>query len=389
MQWCIRCFSVYKLLSMIDVKELKNKSKLRDFVQFQFELLGDNPHWVPPIISDELENLDPDKNPVFEQVEARFFMAYRAGKPVGRVAAIINWMEVNEQQKPKVRFGWFDVIDDQEVTKALLAKVEEMGREHDLEYMEGPVGFSIMDKAGLLVEGFDKLNTMITWYSLPYYQSHFEALGFEKAKEWVEYKIKIPADGPSDKVLRFSGLIMEKYDLQVVNFSSKQEILDHADEMFDLINKTYSDLSTFTPISSEQIAYYKEKYFRYLHPDFINCVADADGNLVAFAITMPSFSKALQRANGKLFPFGWFHLLKARYFHQKAAFYLIGIKPEYQNKGLTSIIFKEMNELFNRRGITEVETNPELEDNKAIRALWTSYENDLHKRRRTYRRSLN
>jgi len=374
---------------MVDVEEVKSQSQLRDFVEFQFSLLGDNPHWVPPIISDELENLNPDKNPVFEHVDVRFFMAYREGKAVGRIATIINWTEVNDQQKPKVRFGWFDVVDDKEVTQALIAKVEEMGREHDLQFIEGPVGFSIMDKAGLLVEGFDKPNTMITWYSLPHYQSHLEALGFEKEKEWVEFKINIPQDGPSEKVQRFSDLIMQKYDLQVVNFSSKQHLLDRADEMFELINKTYSDLSTFTPIGSDQIAYYKKKYFRYLHPDFISCVADYEGNLVAFAITMPSFSKALQRANGKLLPLGWLHLLKARYFHQKAAFYLIGIKPEYQNKGLTSIIFKEMNEAFNRRGITEVETNPELEDNKAIRALWTSYDHELHKRRRTYRRSLN
>lgn len=164
--------------------------------------------------------------------------------------------------------------------------------------------------------------------------------------------------------------------------------MDHADEMFDLINRTYNDLSTYVPIQPEQIAYYKEKYFRFLHPDFINCVADQEGNLVAFAITMPSFAKALQRANGKIFPFGWIHLLKARYFHQKAAFYLIGIKPEYRNKGLTSIIFREMNKVFNRRGITEVETNPELEDNESIQALWKNYEHRLHKRRRTYRRDL-
>lgn len=373
---------------MIELQQKTTSEELRAFVEFPFTLFDDNPCWVPPIISEELETLDADENPVFQSSDAHFFVAYREGKPVGRIAAIINWLEVEEQQKPKIRFGWFDVVDDVEVTQALIEKVQEIGRQHQLEYMEGPVGFSNMDKAGMLVKGFEEVGTMITWYALPYYSEHLEELGFEKEKEWVEYKIQIPEEGPNEKVKRFASLILEKYDLEVVHFSNKKEILGHVDKIFELINDTYRDLSTFVPIQPEQIAYYKQKYFKYIHPDFINCLADQDGEVVAFAITMPSFAKALQRAKGRLFPFGWFHLLRARYFHQKAAFYLIGIKPEYQNKGLTSIIFKEMNEMFNRRGISEVETNPELEDNKAIQALWNSYENELHKRRRTYRRAI-
>ncbi|MFH5831664.1 GNAT family N-acetyltransferase [Halalkalibaculum sp. DA384] len=373
---------------MIEIKEMKTTSGLKAFVEFPFSLFEDNPYWVPPIIKEELETFDQSKNPVFKNADAHFFLAFKDGRPAGRIVAIINWLEVNEQHKPKVRFGWFDAIDDIEVTRALVQEVEKVGRRHQLQFMEGPVGFSNMDKAGMLVEGFEHPNTMITWYGLPYYKQHFEQLGFEREKEWVEFKIKIPGEGPTDKVKRFSSLILEKYNLKVVRFSSKKEILKHVDKIFELVNDTYRNLSTFVPVQPEQVAYYKQKYFRYLHPDFINCVADSDGEIVAFAITMPSFAKALQRAGGRLFPFGWFHLLRARFFHQKAAFYLIGIKPEYQNKGLTSIIFKEMNEMFNRRGITEVETNPELEDNKAIQALWNSYENELHKRRRTYRREL-
>jgi len=373
---------------MLDIKELTTTSEMKSFVRFPFSLFEDNPYWVPPIISEELEVLDPNRNPAFRQAGARFFMAYRDGQPVGRIAAIINWTEVNEQRKPKVRFGWFDVIDDLEVTKALLAKVKELGKEHDLEFMEGPVGFSNMDKAGMLVEGFDELSTMVTWYSLPYYSTHMEELGFEKANEWVEYQITIPKEGPSEKVKKFASLIQERHDLHPIHFTNKNEILDYVDQMFGLINKTYSDLSTYVPIRPEQVEYYKEKYFRYLHPDFIHCVADDEEELVAFAITMPSFAEALQRAGGKLLPTGWFHLLKSRYFNNKAAFYLIGIKPEYQNKGVTAIIFKEMNEMFNDRGISKVETNPELEDNKAVQALWKNYENRLHKRRRTYRRDL-
>lgn len=372
---------------MITIRELTSHDQLYDFVHFPFLLYGDNPYWAAPIISYELQNLDPQKNPVFSHVEVKYFMAYKGEQPVGRIAGIINHPEVHELDTPKIRFGYFDFIDDPDVSKALLKQVRQMGRENELEFMEGPLGLSNMDKAGMLVDGFDEPNTMITWYGLPHYAPHLEQFGFEKEKEWVEYEIQIPDDTPK-KIDRFSTLIKERYNLRVVRFSNSKEILQYADEMFDLINQTYSDLSTFIPIKSDQISYYKDRYLKFLHPDFINCVADENGNLIAFAITMPSFSEALRKAKGKLLPFGWYHLAKARYFPKKAAFYLIGIKPEYQNKGVTSIIFKEMNDVFNQNGITTVESNPELEENEAIRSLWKKYDNRLHKRRRTYRDSL-
>lgn len=378
-----------KTLLMIEVRELTTPSELRAFVTFPFSLFKGNSCWVPPIINDELEVFDREKNPVFENAEIRFFMAWSDGIAVGRVAAIFNWIEIRQQKKAKIRFGWFDAIDDVRVTEALLGKVVQLGREKNLEYMEGPVGFSNMDKAGLLTEGFDQPGTMITWYSKPYYADHFKKLGFEKASEWVEFKIEIPKEGPSEKVVRFSDLILKKYNLQLIKFSSKKEVIDRADEMFELINQTYNNLSTFVPIQPRQVAYYKQKYLRFLHPDFVTCVGDENGKMVAFAITMPSFTGALQKANGSLFPFGWFHLLKALKYNQKADFYLIGVKPELQNKGITAIIFKEMNEMFNRKGITTVETNPELEENRSIQALWNSYDSQLHKRRQTYRKSLN
>jgi len=374
---------------MIIIREMKTPSQLEEFVKFQFSLFRNNPFWVPPLIHEEMEVFDSQKNPVFKNAEAHYFLAYKDGKPVGRIAAIINWVEVNEQRKSKIRFGWFDAIDDIDVTKALVKEVEKIGRSHRLTFMEGPVGFSNMDKAGMLIEGFKELNTMITWYSFPYYQKHFEQLGFVKEKEWVEYKIHIPQEGPNERVKRFADIIMDRYGLKIIRFSKKNEIVKYAEKIFELINYTYRNLSTYVPIQPEQVEYYKKKYFRYIQPEFISCIADKSGDIVAFAITMPSFNEALQRANGKLFPFGWTYLVRSRYYHTKADFYLIGIKPEYQNKGLTSIIFKELNEMFNRRGITEVETNPELEENKAIQALWNRYDNVLHKRRRTYRKDIN
>ncbi len=375
---------------MIEIKEMKTPSELKTFVKFPFLLYKNEPHWVPPIINDELESMDSKKNPVFNNANAQFFLAYKNNKPVGRIAAIINQIEIKEQGRDKMRFGWFDAIDDIKVTEALLNRVSEIGKAHQLSFIEGPVGYSNMEKAGLLVEGYQYLNTMITWYNFPYYKDHFEQLGFEKAAEWVEFKIKIdPPEKQNPKVKKFADIIAKRYDLAPLQFKSSKEIRPYVDEMFGLLNKTYDKLSTFVPIQQYQIDYYKEKYIKYIHPDFIKCVQDKEGKLVAFAITMPSFSKALKKANGKLFPFGFYHLLKAKNKNSTAAFYLIGIDPEYQNKGVTAVIFQLMQDLFNDKGITDVETNPELEENKAIQQLWKNYEHELHKRRRTYKKDIN
>ncbi|MBQ4804699.1 GNAT family N-acetyltransferase [Aquimarina sp. MMG015] len=372
---------------MITIKEITSKADLTTFVKFPFELYKDSPYYVPSIIKEELDVMNPAKNPVFKNAVAKYFLAYKNNKIVGRIAAIINWIEVKEQQKPKIRFGWFDVIDDLEVTKALLEKVVDFGKQNYLEYMEGPVGFSNMDKAGILIKGFEELNTMITWYNYPYYQKHMEQLGFEDAATWVEYKIKVPNE-TKDKVIKFAKIIKERYQLQLLKFKKSKELLKYADDMFDLLNKTYSSLQTFVPIQQYQIEMYKKKYLPYLNPEYITCIADKNGKLIAFSIVMPSFSKALKKMNGKIYPLKFLHILKAQRRNDTAAFYLIGVDPEYQNKGVTALIFKEMNETFIRNGIEMVETNPELEENKAIQALWNDYEHEQHKMRRTYRKNL-
>jgi GNAT superfamily N-acetyltransferase len=372
---------------MIKITQVTTTSELKQFVAFPFTLYKNCKYWVPPLIKDEIETLDRDKNPVFENAEAEYYLAYQDGKIVGRIAVIINHLEVNEQGKKKVRFGWFDVVDNIEVTKALLEKVYEKGREHNLEYAEGPVGFSNMEKAGVLVEGYEEMNTMITWYHYPYYKEHFKQLDFETQATWVEYKLSIP---PSikEKVAKFSRIIRERYGFSVIRFKNKKEILPYVDEMFGLLNKTYNTLQTFVPIQQYQIDYYKEKYFSFIHPDYITCIKDESGKLIAFSIVMPSFTKALKKANGSLFPFGWYHLWQAQRKNDRAAFYLIGIDPEYQGKGVTAIVFEEMQHLFNSKGIDKVETNPELEENTAVQLLWKDYEPQMHKRRSTFRKHL-
>jgi len=372
---------------MIEIKELTTKKELKQFLKFPFKLYKNNPYWTPGIIANELDNLDAQINPVFKNAEARYFIATKQGQWVGRIAVIVNWLEIKEQKKPKIRFGWFDVIDDIDVTKALLSKVEEIGKQHKLEYMEGPVGFSNMDKAGLLVEGFDHQNTMVTLYNFPYYKDHFEQLEFQVSDEWVEYTFNFDkVDG--NKLNRLSNMIEERYDLTVKNFTDKKQIFPYVKEMFDLINETYEKLSVFVRITPEQIEYLKHKYFSFINPRFIKCVFDKDDKMIAVAITMPSFSKALKKANGSLFPFGFLHMLRANKKNDKAEFYLIGIKPSYQNKGVTSIIFNEMRKTFEEFGVTHVETNPELVDNQNVQLLWKKYDSKQHKRRKSYRKNL-
>ncbi|TVZ55727.1 acetyltransferase (GNAT) family protein [Lutibacter sp. Hel_I_33_5] len=372
---------------MITLKEITTKKEMKQFVTFPFSLYKDNKYWVPPIIKDEVNNFDATKNPVFKNASAQFFLAYQNNKIAGRIVAIINWYEVEKQQIKKMRFGWFDVIDDIEVTKVLLEKVKEIGKQNNLEYIEGPIGFNNLDKTGVLIDGFDHLGTMITWYNHPYYKDHLEQLGFVKEKEYLENKFKFKnVDGVYFD--RISTLIKKRFQLKALDFTKTKDILPYIDEMFEVFSKAYSKLSTFVPISDEQIAYFKKKYISFINPEYIKFVVDKENKLVAFAIVMPSFSEALQKMKGKLFPFGIFHLLKARKHAKDVTFYLIGVDPEYQNKGVTAIIFDQYTKTFAPLGIENCIRTPELEDNEAIRKLWENFNPTIHKRRRTYRLDL-
>ena len=373
----------------LTLKVVKSSKDFDAFVRFPFDLYRYNSHWVPPLIKDEIETINPNTNPVYQNAKARFFLALRGEKVVGRIASIINWIEVNEVGKSKVRFGWFDVIDDLEVSKLLLEQVSLFGKEHNLKTIEGPMGFSNLDKAGMLIEGFEERNTMITLYNAPYYKNHLEALGYKMNAKWVEYEIKIDDfEASPEKVKRFSKLIMKRYELSLLQFKDKKDIIPYVDQMFQLLDETYNKLQTFVPIQRYQIEHYKERYLRFIHPDFIKCIVDSKGKLIAFSITMPSFTDALKKINGKINLFNFYHLYKALRKNNRASFYLIGVHPDYQNKGITAIIFYEMQKLFNKRNINIVETNPELEENTAIQKLWKNYENRLHKKRATFVKNI-
>ena len=370
---------------MIIVKEIFSKKEFLSFVKFPFELYKGSKYWVPSFINEELTLMDKKINPVYKNADAKFFLAYKNGKIVGRIAAMINWIEVKKIKKNKVRFGWYDVVDDIEVSKLLIEEVINYGKENKLNFVEGPVGFSNLDKAGLLIKGYDELNTMITLYNYPYYSNHLEKLKFKKLAQWVEYEIKVDSfENSPEKVKKFSELIKKRYSLSVINFNSSKKIIPYVDKMFDLLSKTYNQLQTFVPIQDYQINHYKNKYFKYLNPKLIKCIVNNENELIAFVIAMPSFASALKKANGKLFPFGFIHILKSLYFNDKVSFYLMGIHPDFQNKGVTAILLNEIQKTLNQMGVKIIETNPELEENIAIQRLWKNYKHRIHKKRATY-----
>ncbi|WP_288461494.1 GNAT family N-acetyltransferase [uncultured Chryseobacterium sp.] len=370
-------------MSEISVIEVKNSDQLKQFVRFPMDLYKNNPYYVPALINDEIKIWSTKENPALQYSEAKQFLAYQNNKIVGRIALMINHKEERELGIKKVRFGWIDFIDDEKVSQALIGKAVEYAKEKNIGKIEGPMGFTNLDKAGMLTLGFDKLATMIGIYNHAYYPQHLEKLGLTKEKEWVEFEIMFP-DSLPEKIYKFNELISQKYHLKVLRFKSKEEILQYMDAMFDLLDETYKHLSTYTPISDEQRKTYKEKYFPLIDKDFIVCIADENNHLISFAITMPSYSKALQKSKGKLLPFGWWHFLQAGKKNDRANFYLIGIHPDYQRRGVTSIIFKEIWDIFNKKGVKYLETNPELEENKSIQLLWQDYNPVNHKRRRTY-----
>jgi GNAT superfamily N-acetyltransferase len=369
------------------LREVKDDKDLNLFVKFPMELYKNNPYFVPSLINEEKNIWNLKENPALAYSEFKLFLAEKDEQIVGRIAVLINHKEEKELGIRKVRFGWLDFIDDMEVSKVLLDAAIAFAKEKKIPIIEGPMGFTNLDKAGMLTYGFDKLATMIGIYNEEYYPKHLEKFGLKKEKEWVEFEIIFSETLP-EKVTKFSQIIKDKYQLKVVKFNNKKEILPLVEPMFELLDQTYKSLSTYTPISPEQIKTYKEKYFGFINKDYIVCVQDAQGKLIAFAITMPSYSQALQKAKGKLFPFGWLHFLQAGKKNDRANFYLIGIHPDYQRRGVTSIVFEEIHKVFKKKGMKYLETNPELEENKNVQLLWQDFNPVNHKRRRTYSKEV-
>ncbi|WP_418661269.1 N-acetyltransferase [Bacteroides ilei] len=372
----------------IIVKKVSSKKELKTFIRFNYELYRNNPYSVPDLYDDMLNTFSTEKNAAFEFCEADYFLAYKDGKVVGRVAAIINNRANETWAKKEVRFGWIDFIDDLEVSKALLDKVEEWGKERGMESIVGPLGFTDMDAEGMLVEGFDQLGTMATIYNYPYYPVHMEKLGFVKDADWVEYKLMVPDKLP-EKFVRISEIILQKYKLKIKKLKRKEiKEGNYGQKIFDLINEAYAPLFGYSQMTQRQIEQYIKMYLPLIDLRMVSLVEDEEGNLIAAGISMPSLSVALQKAKGRLLPFGWFYLLKALFIKKPKILdlLLVGVKPEYQSKGVNALLFYDLVPIYQQMGFEYGESNPELELNKKVQAQWSAFESVQHKRRRAFKK---
>lgn len=369
------------------IKEALTKKEILDFVKFPYQLYRDHPCWIPQIIADEVGNITEGVNPAFEFCDAKFWVALQDGKIVGRVGGIINRRYNEKVGKQTSRFTCFDVVNDPEVATLLLQTVEAWARGKGATLIHGPFGFTDMDPEGMLVEGFDELGTIATLYNHPYYPQYMEQNGYQKEIDWVEYELILPREIP-EKVDRIANTVLERYQLHLLKAKRAKQMLPYAHELFAVLNETYKDLHGFTPLTDKQIEKYTKQYFGFIIPDFVPIVLDKDNRLIAFGITMPSLARAFQKAKGRLFPFGFIHILRAMKKNNRAELFLTGVRPDYQDKGVNAILMSEMNKVFLKHGIEKVESNPELETNAKIQAQWRFYEKRQHKRRRCYVKQL-
>lgn len=366
-----------------------DKDQLLQYVQFGIDLYRGNDCYVPPLITDQIDTLRPEGNPAYDFCEAQSFMAFRNGEPVGAITAIINRAANEKTGERQVRFGFMDFIDDEEVVDDLFDAVAAWGRERGMTEMVGPLGFTDLDPEGMLTEGYDEIGTMATIYNYPYYVSHMERMGFEKDAEWVEYRITVP-DGIPEKHQRISDIVARKLGLKVKKFTSKKKIKEqYGRAIFDLVNEAYADLYGFVPLTDRQIEHYINIYLGVLRLDDVTLIVDSDERLVALGISMPSMSKALQKSRGRLFPFGWYHLLRAIKGHSDVVdLLLVAVKPEYQSKGVNALLFSDLIPRYIANGYKFAESNVELEGNANVQKQWEYFERRLHRRRRAWKKAL-
>lgn len=374
----------------VQIKKVESRRDLRKFVTFANKMYKGNKYNVPIMPIDDMEVFDRKKNGAFDFCDADCFIAYKDGKAVGRVAAILNRKANESWNVQQVRFGWLDFIDDPEVSEALIDTVAQWGKERGMKEIVGPLGFTDFDPEGMLVEGFDRLSTMSMIYNYEYYHRHIENMGFRKDTDWLEYLISIPEILP-ERYFKVAEVVQERYKLKVVK-KSRKEILGqkYGHKFFRLINETYCELYGYSLLSEKQIDQYVNKYLGLLDMRMVSFIEDENGKMVAAGISMPSLSKALQKCNGNLFPTGWWHLIRSMYFKRSdiVDLLLIGVLPEYQSKGVTTLLFLDLFSTYKELGFKYAETHAVLETNIKCQMMWEDFDKEQHKRRRAYIKEL-
>jgi len=372
----------------IIIREISSNSDLKKFIWFGINLYKDCKFAAPPLLMDDLLNLSKGKNPALDFCEAAYFLAYKNDEIVGRIAAIINPVANETWNVKSGRFGWIDFIDDEKVSKALLDTATKWSKEKGMTSIRGPLGFTDFDHEGTLVKGFDQNGTLAAIYNYPYYAQHIENNGFVKDAEWNEYLIPIPEIFP-EKYFRIADIVQKKYGLTAKKFKNRKEVVDnYVGKIFDLLNLCYKDLYGFSKLNEKQKNFYIKMYFSFFRTDTISIIVDEKDDVVALGIAMPSFTKALQKAQGSLFPFGWFYMLQALRTNDIVDLYLMAVHPDYQNKGVNSLLFAELMPRFAKNGYKFAESNPELLSNTKMSSQWGSFEHFNHKSRRVFAKEI-
>ena len=381
----------------IEIKKVETKQQLRDFIELHYELYKGNQYDAPNLYSDELRTLSKDKNSAFEFCEAEYYLAYKDGKLVGRVAAIVNHRYNKQWDRPAVRFGWLDLIDDADVLRALLTAVEDFGRQKGMKEIIGPLGFTDMDPEGMLTKGFEELGTMATEYNHPYYPQLMELMeGYEKDNDYVEYKVFVPESGMPEKMKRVAELCMERYNLHVKKLV-KSDVYGpkkYGHRVFEVINKTFGHLYGYSEMSEKQMDEYVDMYFKFVDLELLCIIEDwntPDHDVIGVGITIPSLTKALQKCRkGRLWPFGWWHVLRALKWKKTDVVdcLLIGVLPEYRSKGANALLFYDLIPIYQKYGFKWGETHVEMETNGKVQSQWMYFDHEQHKRRRCYKKAL-
>lgn len=374
----------------VEIRKVQTKEELKEFIHFANNLYKGDEYYAPSLISDDYNTFDPKKNGAFDFCQAQMFLAYKEGKVAGRVMAIIN-NRANETWKVKqVRYGWIDFINDEEVAKALLDAVAAWGKERGMTDIAGPLGFTDFDPEGMLVEGFERVATMIGIYNYPYYPQILEKLGYTKETDWMEYRITIPDELP-ERYYKYADIVIAKNKLNVRKVTRRMVNKEnYGRKFFKLINETYYKLYGFSLLSDKQIDAYTKLYLGLLDTRMVSFVENEKGELVAAGVTMPDLTAALQKCGGKLFPFGWFHLLKAIFWKpcDTLDMLLVGVREDYRGKGLNAVLVTDLYPRLKAMGFKYAETTAELETNDSIQAMWKYFEREQHKRRRVYAKKI-
>jgi GNAT superfamily N-acetyltransferase len=371
----------------IEIREIISRRQLKQFVYFAHKLYKNHPYWVPSLISGEMTALSRKSNPAFEHCDTLFLMACEDERAVGRIAGIINHQYVEQWNKKDARFCWFDTIDDPEVSRRLFERIEKWAADKGMERVVGPMGMTTFERQGILVSGFEEMPTFAGCYNYPYYSDHLKQLGFEREIHYVEYELVVPKEVPA-KVLNISKLIKERYGLHIVEAKKTRDMLRYTSKVFRVVNASYKPLYGFTTLSEKQIAYYVKRFFNFIKPEYVSAVVDKQDQVLGFQISIPSLSKALQKAKGRLFPFGWYHLRKAIRKPERLDTLLTGVLPEYQQRGINAVFMTHLTQAAINNGIKYAESNGELSENIKVQNTWRYFDRRQHRRSQIFARNI-